>query len=284
MGNSQAPAAKEVPRFEAHSPTSPITTPAITSTAAQPVPISSPVRVEARPPIASSPPDFGSPLNSPIVASQFDFPSQSRRKPTIQSPLQSVQPKEAPQVIPTVFRWKHGGKQVFITGTFNDWKGRIPLNRSHDEFTTILDLPVGTHQYKFIVDDEFKWDNAFPTMPDQSGAMNNYLEIFPQEPEDGTCELTRPPTAPGSPPGSYGQTLPTFNDSSRTPPILPPHLLQVLLNAEPVSEEDPTLLPVPNHVLLNHLYALSVKDGVMVLGVTHRYKKKYVTTVLYKPV
>jgi hypothetical protein len=27
-----------------------------------------------------------------------------------------------------------------------------------------------------------------------------------------------------------------------------------------------------------------VQDGVMVLSATHRYKKKYVTTLLYKPI
>jgi 5'-AMP-activated protein kinase regulatory beta subunit len=31
--------------------------------------------------------------------------------------------------VPTVFRWTHGGNQVYITGTFNNWKERIPLNR-----------------------------------------------------------------------------------------------------------------------------------------------------------
>ena len=46
---------------------------------------------------------------------------------------------------------------------------------------------------------------------------------------------------------------------------------------------EPTLLPEPNHVMLNHLYALSIKDGVMVLSTTQRFKKKYVTTLLYKP-
>lgn len=47
---------------------------------------------------------------------------------------------------------------------------------------------------------------------------------------------------------------------------------------------EPTLLPEPNHVMLNHLYALSIRDGVMVLSATHRYRKKYVTTLLYKPI
>ena len=35
--------------------------------------------------------------------------------------------------------------------------------------------------------------------------------------------------------------------------------------------------------MLNHLYALSIKDGVMVMSSTQRYRKKYVTTLLYKP-
>lgn len=89
------------------------------------------------------------------------------------------------------------------------------------------------------------------------------------------------------------------------PPVLPPQLLQVILNKDtPVSVSslrdicnfnylilslypfqcEPTLLPEPNHVMLNHLYALSIKDGVMVLSATHRYRKKYVTTLLYKPI
>lgn len=29
---------------------------------------------------------------------------------------------------------------------------------------------------------------------------------------------------------------------------------------------------------------LSLQDGVMVLSATHRYKKKYVTSLLYKPI
>jgi len=64
---------------------------------------------------------------------------------------------------------------------------------------------------------------------------------------------------------------------------VPPQLLQATLNSEPLGN-DPSQLPEPNHVLLDHLYALSVKDNVMVLGTTDRFKKKFVTTVLYKPI
>lgn len=85
-----------------------------------------------------------------------------------------------------------------------------------------------------------------------------------------------------SPPGSYTRIPPRSIDPSAVPPILPPHLLQVILN-DP-DKANTTILPQPNHVMLNHLYALSIKDGIMVLSATHRFRKKYVTALLYKPI
>lgn len=85
-----------------------------------------------------------------------------------------------------------------------------------------------------------------------------------------------------SPPGSYSKIPPRSVDPSAVPPILPPHLLQVILNNP--DKTNTTILPQPNHVMLNHLYALSIKDGIMVLSATHRFRKKYVTTLLYKPI
>lgn len=58
------------------------------------------------------------------------------------------------------------------------------------------------------------------------------------------------------------------------PPSLPPHLETVLLNSQAISEEDNSVLPEPNHVTLNHLYASSIKDNVMALSTTTRYRKK----------
>jgi hypothetical protein len=58
------------------------------------------------------------------------------------------------------------------------------------------------------------------------------------------------------------------------PPNLPPHLERVILNSSIVSKEDTSVLPVPNHVVLNHLYACSIRDGVMAVAGTTRYRKK----------
>ncbi|CAF4002859.1 unnamed protein product [Rotaria magnacalcarata] len=90
-----------------------------------------------------------------------------------------------------------------------------------------------------------------------------------------------------SPPGLYDHTWPPANreefSPTDKPPFLPPHLLNIILNQDTAAHYEPALLPEPNHVMLKHLYALSIRDGVMVLSTTARYKQKFVTTCFYKP-
>lgn len=64
---------------------------------------------------------------------------------------------DQPPALPTVFKWDGGGKQVYISGTFSEWKS-LPMVRSHGDFVTIIDLPEGDHQYKFCVDGEWRHD------------------------------------------------------------------------------------------------------------------------------
>ena len=97
------------------------------------------------------------------------------------------------------------------------------------------------------------------------------------------------PFESSSPPGQYGQQDWTNAKASfsKDPPSLPPHLLRALLNTAPVSEQDPVLLPLPHHVMINHAYYLSRPEGeavdnVQVIGATQRYRTKFVTTVLYQ--
>lgn len=58
------------------------------------------------------------------------------------------------------------------------------------------------------------------------------------------------------------------------------------MNTAPVSDQDPVLLPLPHHVMINHAYYLTrpedEKDKVEVIGSTQRYRTKFVTTVIYK--
>ncbi|XP_021963908.1 5'-AMP-activated protein kinase subunit beta-1 isoform X2 [Folsomia candida] len=205
------------------------------------------------------------------------------------------------KILPTVFKWDGGGKTAFICGTFSDWK-TIPMVKSNftakdgEDYVAIVDLPEGEHQYKFLIDDEWKFNPSEPTIQTEDGTVNNIItvrktdfEVFDALAMDQCNSKSSKATQliSGSPPGSeWGQDIPSYKPWEKTtgPPILPPHLLQVILNKDTPLSCEPTLLPEPNHVMLNHLYALSIKDGVMVLSATHRYRKKYVTTLLYKPI
>jgi len=60
-------------------------------------------------------------------------------------------------VVPTVFKWEHGGRHVYITGTFNNWEKQLPMHRSGNDFTYVHNLKKGKHAFKFIVDDEWRF-------------------------------------------------------------------------------------------------------------------------------
>lgn len=187
--------------------------------------------------------------------------------------------------LPTVLRWDGGGKQVLISGTFTNWK-TLPMVRSHGNFVTIIDLPEGDHQYKFCVDGEWKHDPKLKSIDDPSGIKNNLVSVRQSDFEVFQALAKDSENVINYAEKEYSQEVPQAKPWEKVsgPPVLPPHLLQVILNKDTPVSCEPTLLPEPNHVMLNHLYALSIKDGVMVLSATHRYRKKYVTTLLYKPI
>ncbi|KAF6206932.1 hypothetical protein GE061_018168 [Apolygus lucorum] len=191
----------------------------------------------------------------------------------------------ADKVFPTVFKWNGGGEQVLISGTFSNWK-TIPMVKSHGDFVTIIDLPEGEHQFKFFVDGQWKHDPAHKVVDNEMGSKNNLISVTDTDFEVFQALAMDSETGGHAQPGEWGQMIPSAKpwEKPQGPPILPPHLLQVILNKDVPISCEPTLLPEPNHVMLNHLYALSIKDGVMVLSATHRYRRKYVTTLLYKPI
>ncbi|KAI1317937.1 hypothetical protein EDD11_007459 [Mortierella claussenii] len=238
--------------------------------------------------------------------------------------------------VPTIITWSQGGTNVYVTGTFNNWKQKVRLNKSTSDFSTILNLPPGTHRIKFIVDDEWKCSTELSAATDAEGNLVNFLEVDDEEQDE--LEGGHDIPINDSPAGSYTDQIPLYaqsGDSSPSsssgsdallpltaitnaetnsgggqspqrsnergpdspksissnsstiphepPPALPPHLEKVILNNVP-SKEDNSVLPVPNHVVLNHLYACSVKEGVLSISITARYRKKYITTVFIKPV
>jgi len=208
--------------------------------------------------------------------------------------------------MPTIFKYSgKEAKEVYVAGSFNNWT-KMRMNRSTKDFVAIVDLQEGEHEYKFYADGEWVTDKAAETLENPEGVKNNVIRVHKGDfdafdaldmDSEAVTKLNRNRALADTrvaaaaaflgPNGQdeFGQDAPAtavFEHRSG-PPILPPHLLQVILNKDTPLSCEPTLLPEPNHVMINHLYALSIKDGVMVLSATNRYRKKYVTTLLYKP-
>ena len=223
------------------------------------------------------------------ISNQTDFSSSNAQKKTKntkdelgESNSLDGQSKRDRHACPSVFTWSEPGSEcVYITGSFNGWSSKIPLvrNLKTNEFTIRLLLPPGTYKYKYIVDGKFEYDNKMPTVPDKKGGISNHIQVLESlniidellKYEGSDTEI------------EYNQQIPLLSSMTKPPPTLPPHLLKIILNSNPNSENK-TSLPVPSHVMLNHLYALSISNGVMVLGETRRYRNKYFTTVIYKAV
>nr|ALS04438.1 AGAP008195-PA [Acartia pacifica] len=200
-----------------------------------------------------------------------------------------AKPQEASHVLPTIIKYSGAAKEVYVCGTFSEW-AKIPMVKSQKDFVALIDLPVGEHQYKFMVDGQMVHDNNLPTVNTDQGDKNNYIQIQQGDFDafsalDMDSKSTNLRHRRGGE-RSWGQDIPNIHsfDNKAGPPVLPPHLLQVILNKDTPLSCEPTLLPEPNHAMINHLYALSIKDGVMVISSTQRYRKKYVTTLLYKPI
>ncbi|BGP23667.1 AMP-activated protein kinase beta subunit [Rhodotorula toruloides] len=70
------------------------------------------------------------------------------------------------------------------------------------------------------------------------------------------------------------------------PPSLPAQLEKGPLNHAAYvtqgSGDDNSILPKPDHSVINHLAASPIKGGYLSVGVTTRYKRKFVTIVYYK--
>ncbi|KAG4419754.1 hypothetical protein IFR04_007064 [Cadophora malorum] len=122
-------------------------------------------------------------------------------------------------------------------------------------------------------------------------------------PEEGDPQAPKTPrTKPVLPPGRYSSQVPQYlvdldkaEETSAyqyaaaaieklpTPPSLPGFLGKPILNAATPMKDDNSVLTMPNHTVLNHLATSSIKNNVLAVSATTRYKRKYVTTIMYKP-
>jgi 1,4-alpha-glucan branching enzyme len=79
----------------------------------------------------------------------------------------------------TMFVCTHGGTEVYVAGDFNEWNPRSHrMNKREGFFQRRLKLSPGTHEYKFIVDGEWRTDPAAAEQrPNHFGSMNSVIRV-----------------------------------------------------------------------------------------------------------
>ncbi|OQU92693.1 hypothetical protein SORBI_3001G390500 [Sorghum bicolor] len=182
--------------------------------------------------------------------------------------------------IPALIVWTLGGKNVYVEGSWDNWKSRKAMQKSGKDYSLLLVLPSGVYRYRFVVDGERR---CLPDLPCETDAMGNAVNLldvndFVPESVESVAEFEAPP----SPDSSYSFQAPEEKDFAKEPPALPSQLHLGVLNSQN-SEES---CARPQHIVLNHLF---IEKGwgahpLVALGLTHRFESKYVTVVLYKPI
>jgi hypothetical protein len=142
---------------------------------------------------------------------------------------------------------------------------------------------AGTYQYKFIVDNEWRFATDQPTVRDEMGNINNCVTVIDQ------AMYLHEHAASGffgdTPHNMYTQALPDEITLAKEPPLAPLQLSCIPLNYQPAP--DPRIaaltLPTPLSVILTHMCLTPRDASATTMSVTHRFRNKFVTVVIYKP-
>ncbi|KAF0907599.1 hypothetical protein E2562_018404 [Oryza meyeriana var. granulata] len=186
------------------------------------------------------------------------------------------------KLIPILLVWTLGGKNVYIEGSWDNWKSKQIVHKCGKDYCVMLGLSSGVYRYRFIVDGERRFQPDRPCETDIMGTVSNLVDVHDFIPE--SVESARELMAPPSPESSYGFQL-APDDSSKEAPAVPPQLHLDLRGGGSRSGEGECARP--KHNVLNHIFFIANgawSPTVLPLGITSRFHTKFVTTVLYKAI
>ncbi|MCO5588240.1 hypothetical protein L7F22_042195 [Adiantum nelumboides] len=120
----------------------------------------------------------------PVRGHSVTTPSKGEHRTRGHVASPSHQRQDSVPLVPIVVKWRGGGKEVFVTGTFaNEWRSKILLRKTptstgkRPEYSCVLHLAPGTHRLKFIVDDRWRVSRDLSTASDGEGNLTNYIEV-----------------------------------------------------------------------------------------------------------
>jgi 5'-AMP-activated protein kinase regulatory beta subunit len=73
------------------------------------------------------------------------------------------------------------------------WKERIPMTKNGNEFTLIMPIERNIHTYKFVVNNEWRFASDQPTMRDEHGNINNFIDTTHYAPQSTQPAFDHPP-------------------------------------------------------------------------------------------
>ena len=76
--------------------------------------------------------------------------------------------------------WSEGGNDIYIIGAFCAWKKKFQMKKRKENYYE-REIPIPNvlkekYQFKFIVDDEWRFSELYPQTKDGQGNINNYID------------------------------------------------------------------------------------------------------------
>lgn len=82
--------------------------------------------------------------------------------------------------VKSMFEWNGGGRNVFLTGSWDNWEERTPMESvTPGNFRIALDVPDERIEFKFIVDGRAKFNPDYPTTHTEEGERVNVKSTDP---------------------------------------------------------------------------------------------------------
>jgi len=223
---------------------------------------------------------------------------------------------------PLTIEWAGGGRDVRVLGTFTQ-KQQLPLKKIGNIFTITVDAEPGGHRFRFLVDRERRTSPDYKLATDHQNVVVNYIDhhkpdtdsvgsyesyhdeddYYQPPPEVWTREIPsyylrrRDSDYSASPGSSHSSTssrsslsLSRFLSIPQAPGVLNKNQFHPLnpgrlTGTDGERRGDQSVLNPPSHAVLGHLAIRGTRaDGTIASTITTRYKHKFITTVIYRPV
>ncbi|KAF2848448.1 carbohydrate-binding module family 48 protein [Plenodomus tracheiphilus IPT5] len=142
------------------------------------------------------------------------------------------------------FTWEHSAQEVFVTGTFDDWRKTVQLEKEDGIFKKSVELPKTHTQYKFVVDGNWCTNESARQEDDGHGIVNNVL--LPEDIVDEPVSILSS-ADPTSSTAALAAAVPKESDKTRSSDSLVPGAFPMTPPAETPGSEPQTfnIAPIP---------------------------------------